>query len=374
MNQNEPLPSLENFFGGNSFWVIAALVLLGVFVVRTIRFEQLTGEQVGVLLDKISGETEVVEQAGMVIYNGLTRVFFKLDKKIQTLEMTENVGRGDRKERDNLKFKTKDGSDVYVDVVVQYKVDPAMAETVLKTSGAGEQYKIKWARDYARSIARNYLGELTTEECYDSTKRNQKIRMAEEEARKRLQPFGIVIDRMDIPQKPRFYREYEEMIKKKKLADQAVLEEKSKALAAKQRQQTMIVEVTNKKNVAVEQFSGEMQQLVIAARAEGEKAKQAANAYYDKETIGAGAFLYKMNKNADAVLARKKAQAEGIEALKNALEGEGGRNMVKMEYAKKLKDIQVSGMPFILEGRTERFEHLKPSAASVKGAPVEVRQ
>jgi hypothetical protein len=183
-----------------------------------------------------------------------------------------------------------------------------------------------------------------------------------------------VIDRMDIPQKPRFYREYEEMIKKKKLADQAVLEEKSKALAAKQRQQTMIVEVTNKKNVAVEQFSGEMQQLVIAARAEGEKAKQAANAYYDKETIGAGAFLYKMNKNADAVLARKKAQAEGIEALKNALEGEGGRNMVKMEYAKKLKDIQVSGMPFILEGRTERFEHLKPSAASVKGAPVEVRQ
>jgi len=345
------------------FWVVLALVLLAVVALSTCRIGRVTGEHVGILLNRITGKTTVIPQSGVKIYNGITTDFFVLDKTIQTLDMTAVEGRGDRKGKDDLKVKTVDGSDVYVDLKVQYRIDPEQADVVLATSGPGHRFKEKWARDYVRAICRNYLGELTTEEFYNSSKRDAKVVLAQNDVNKRLSPFGIKIDSIVIPTKPHFYKEYEAMIKKKKLADQAVLEEQSKALAAKQRQITMVVEETNKKNVAVEAFKGQMEQKLIQARAEGIKARQGGDAYYDRVTIGAGAFLYRMQKQAEGILARKKAEAEGIERLKKALEGEGGRNMVKLEYARKLKGVVITGQPFTIQSYTERFEHLTGPAA-----------
>ena len=208
------------------------------------------------------------------------------------------------------------------------------------------------------------MGELQTEEFYNVSKRSTKIDQAKIEANKRLLPFGIKIDSIVVPRRPHFYAQYEAMIKKKKLADQAVLEEKSKAAAAKQKQLTLIVTETNKKNVAIEQFEGIMKQKVIAENAAAEMATKTADAYYEKQTIASHANFYQMVKLADATLARKSAEAEGITELKKALEGEGGRNMVKLEYAKRLKDINLSGQPFIIDGATTRFEHLKAGQAS----------
>ena len=107
-----------------------------------------------------------------------------------------------------------------------------------------------------------------------------------------------------------------------------------------------------------------MRQKVIEAMAQGERARKAADAYFDRVTIGAEASLYQMTKNSEGILTRKKAEAQGIEALKKALEGEGGRNMVKMEYAKKLKNIIITGKPFTIQSNIERFEHLKAAAST----------
>ena len=188
-----------------------------------------------------------------------------------------------------------------------------------------------------------------------------------------MQRFGIQIDDIVVPQKPRFYAKYEELIKKKKLADQAVLEEQSKALAAVQIKETAKVDETAKKNVAIEQFRGEMEKITIQARAEADRVKRAAEAYHKKTTVGADAEFYRLEKQAEATLAQKKAEAQGIEALKKALEGEGGRNMVKMEYAKKLKGLKITGQPYTVQSRTERFEHVTP-AASVRGSQAKPTQ
>jgi regulator of protease activity HflC (stomatin/prohibitin superfamily) len=265
-----------------------------------------------------------------------------------------------------LKIKTIDGSDVYVDIKVQYRIKPDEADVIIRTSGPYDAYKEKWTGDYVRTSVRNFLGELTTEEFYDTSKRQQKIVASLQDVRKQLAPYGIWIDSIVIPTKPTFYKEYAEKIKEKKLADQAVLEEQSKALAAKQRQQTMIVEETNRKNVSIEQFSGKMEQIIIEAKAQAEKTRKEADAYFDKVTIGAEAGLYKSEKQAKAIMSKKLAEAKGIQELKNALTGEGGINMVKLEYAKKLKGVVISGKPYTVDARTERFQHIE-GAASYKG-------
>ena len=364
MKNDDDLVDFQKLPGGNYLIPIAGLLLLAFFLLNTLRVGKISAEEVGLLLNKITGKITTIQNAGIQFYLGFTHEFFILDKRIQILEMSAELNNQNRIQKDDLKIKTIDGSDVYVDIVVQFRINPDMADVVLKTSGPEDAYKHKWARDYVRTVVRHHLGELTTEEFYDSSKRDEKLNLAEKETNELLNKFGLIIERITTPKKPHFYEEYEDMIKKKTVAEQIVLEEQSKALAAKQKQQTLIVEETNKKNVAVEQYSGSMQQKIIESKAEAEKAKQNADAYYDKVTIGAEAYLYQMKQNAEGVLAAKKGEASGIEALKLALEGEGGRNMVKMEYARKLKDVEFTGKPFTIDSRTERFEHLSDAAAS----------
>ena len=365
--------ALGSLFTGSLIWVALAFLVLAIFLFTTIRVGRVTGEEVGVMLNKINGNITIIEQSGVKIYNGITNAFFILDKTLQTIEMAGGVAKG-QQVGNNLKVKTIDGSDVFVDLKVQYRINAEAADLIVTTSGIGDAYKYKWAQDYIRSLCRNYLGELTTEEFYDAEKRKVKIVAAHKEINQRLDAYGIQIDSIVIPKRPVFYQEYEEMIKKKKLADQAVLEEQSKALAAKQRQHRILVEETNEKNVAVESFKGKMEQIIIAAQAEAEKATKAADAYYDRVTIGAEAALYQGTKNAEGILARKKAEAEGIEALKKALEGEGGLNMVKLEYAKKLKDVMIAGQPITIERNIQRFEHLYgPASAARAGQEKEGR-
>jgi regulator of protease activity HflC (stomatin/prohibitin superfamily) len=343
--------------------LLAVLLVLVVFF-ATLRIGRVTGEEVGVLLDKMTGEIEVIPQSGVRFYNGITSDFFVLDKTLQTLEMTSAAGRGDRGEKDDLKVKTGDGSDVYVDIKVQYRIDPAMAETVIRTSGPGGAFKEKWARDYVRAICRNALGELKTDDFYDAGKRNAKMVQAQRVIGERLADFGIRIDNILIPTRPRFYKEYEEIIKQKKLADQEVLAEQSKARAAEQAQLRKIVEETNVKNVAVEKFKGEMEQRIIDAEAQAERARKEADAYYDRVTIGAEAQLYEHRQEAEGILAKRQAEAQGIDALRKALEGPGGRNMVKLEYARKLKGVTVTGQPYTLQSETLRFKHSAEEAAA----------
>ncbi len=354
--KNVNLDVLRRILGGGLMLVALTFLVVVVFLFMTIRVGPVSGEQVGILLNRLNGNITVIEQSGVRIYNGLTSDFYVLDKTLQTLRM--EGGRSG----DSLKVKTIDGSDVYVDVRVQYRITPEMADTVITTSGPGAAFKEKWMRDYCRSVCRNYLGELTTEEFYDAGAREGKILAAKAQINEWLQEYGIEVDSIVIPQRPVFYQEYEEMIKKKKLADQEVLEEQSKAQAAEERQKTLIVSATNKKNVAVERFRGEMEQLIIQAKADAEKTRKEADAYFERVTIGADATFYRNQKEAEGILERKKAEAQGISAMRQALEGPGGRNMVKLEYARKLKEIVISGQPFTIDSRTERFQHTTGAA------------
>lgn len=358
--------ALKKVMGSGMVPAGIAFVLFAAFCFTTIRIDHITGEQVGVMLDRFTGDITVVEESGAKIYNGIRHSFSVLDKTLQTLEMTETQGRGDRRGKDDLKIKTMDGSDVYVDIKVQYRIMPEQADLVVTASGLGELYKQKWARDYARAVVRNFLGELTTEEFYDASRRDAKLVLAQNKINTQLNKFGLNIDSIVIPQRPHFYAEYEEMIKKKKLADQAVLEEQSKALAAKQRQQTMIVLETNRKNVAVEQYEGLMRQKVIAADAEANRLQKSADAYYEQVTIHATANLYEQIQTAEGIIAQKSAEAEGISEMNKALSAPGGRNMVKLEYARKLQEIGITGKPFTLEQHTDRFEHSRAAAASTE--------
>ena len=63
---------------------------------------------------------------------------------------------------------------------------------------------------------------------------------------------------------------------------------------------------------------------------------------------------YLTSQAATGILARTAAEAEGILAMNKALEGDGGNNMVMLEYARKLNTMKLLGKPFTVQGHVER--------------------
>lgn len=339
----------------SAIWVSAAIIVGLITFFNTICFGRIKGDEVGVMLNRLTGKTTVVEQSGVKIYCGLTNKLYILDKVLQTLEMVSLSDDGDRKGKDDLKIKTVDGSDVFVDVKAQFEIIPSMADVVLATSGLNDAYKEKWARDYSRSQLRMYLGELKTEEVYDAQLRDTKVQAAKKIIDVNLAPWGLRIDALVIPKKPHFYDEYEAKIQEKKLADQSVLEETSMASAAQEKQTTEVMTASNRMNVAVKAFEGEIEQQILAAEAEAETTMKGADAYYTKMTVGAEALLYQKEREAQGTLAEKLAEAEGIKKMREALEGNGGFRMVQLEYAKRFADMSFDAQPFSYEGETSRI-------------------
>ena len=63
------------------------------------------------------------------------------DTKLQNLEMTYSKTRGDRKTQDDLVFKTVDGNDISLDVIIAYRIDASKAPYIclLYTSDAADE-------------------------------------------------------------------------------------------------------------------------------------------------------------------------------------------------------------------------------------------
>lgn len=359
-------PALQGFKGSLALLLIA-LAVMSIFFVVSFRVQRVSGTEVGIKVNNVTGDITVIEKSGTNIYNGLLNSFHLLDMTVQRLEMVADPNRGERSNRDDLRIKTVDGSDVFLDLTINYQLRRDMVEETVTTSGLGDAYKYKWVRDYSRSVCRAVFGEMTTEEFYDASVRNQKAQMAMEELNKLLKSYGIEVSSV-IAEKFSFHPEYEERIRAKKLADQEVEEQISKANAARQNQIFRVVEATKKKEVFLATYSGEMQKLIVEATANAERDVLDAEAYVIDTQLGADAKFYQRDKNSQGILVKAKAEGEALTALANAYQGIGGMNLVRRAYASKVGNMKITGQPFTIESKTERLSY-KDEAAVTKKKP-----
>lgn len=348
-------------FGPTFILIAVAIVAFLIITAFTVRIGRVTGEQVGIKLNKFTGGVNRVGP-GKHFYSGIVSAFYVLDKTEQQLEMVAEAGRGQVHGNDELTFKTVDGSNVRLDLNVFYKLsmEKGAVERLVQETGPGELYKRKWMRDYVRSICRDHFGELTTEQFYEAGLRAEKADQALAELNRRLNPRGLIVTAVN-PEAFRFHEEYEKKILEKKLADQEVEEQESRARAATQQMERMRVEATKEKEVAIEKAKGAMRELIVEAEAEAQRTREEADAYAIRTRIGADARFIKDDKGAQATLARAKAEAEGVAKMASALAGEGGRNLVKMEYASKLRTMSISGQPYTISAETKRLTHTEES-------------
>jgi len=341
--------------------------VLTIFLMVNFRVQRVSGTEVGIKVNNVTGDITVIAESGTNIYNGLLNSFHLLDMTVQRLEMVADPNRGERSNRDDLRIKTVDGSDVFLDLTINYQLRRDMVEETVTTSGLGDAYKYKWVRDYSRSVCRAVFGEMTTEEFYDASVRNDKAQEAMIELNLLLKPYGIEVSSV-IAEKFSFHAEYEERIRAKKLADQEVEEQISKANAARQNQIFRVVEATKKKEVFLATYSGDMQKLIVEATANAQRDVLDAEAYVIDTQLGADATFYQRDKNSQGILVKAKAEGEALTALANAYQGIGGMNLVRRAYASKVGDMKITGQPFTIESKTERLSY-QDEGAVIKKKP-----
>ena len=318
--------------------------------------------EVGVLTRKLApfGEKgvqpEVYAPGGTYFFAPLVTDWHTFETKLQNLKMTaENEGQNGG--GDELEFKTVDGNDISVDVTVAWRIEPAKAPYILQRVGAStREAQDRLVRPAARALVRDALNRLKSEDFYVADRRFA----AAEESKKLLEgallPEGIIVEQV-ILHEHRFHKEYEKVIRDKKLAEQTAEKLKSEGFAAAEEA---------KRNL--ETARGTVAQRIAQADGELEKAK-----------LNADATLVQSKNEADALLAEAKARAKGIEKENEALAGAGGKTMVKLRIAEALAGKQILFIPVGKGGATlqttnlndllSRFAVTQATAAAKEDAP-----
>lgn len=245
------------------------------------------------------------------------------DTRLQNLEMTAVIGRGDRPGPDELLFKTIDGNDIGLDITISYRIIPEMAPLILQKAALNdEELKESIVRTITRSKPRDIFGELKTEDFYEAEKRTQKSEEVRANLNEILEPYGVIVERVST-RDYKFNEAYQQAIEDKKVADQEAEKLKSETRAREE----------------------EFRTLVEKAKAEVEKVKAEANGEYERAVIEADAYYEQQQQLAKAIEAEGRAEAEGIRKMNEALTGAGGEEIIKLEIADALMNKRIIMLP-----------------------------
>ncbi len=217
-------------------------------------------------------------------------------------------------------IQTSDGFFVDVDVSVLYHIsDPYK---VITTLGPGKLYEDNGVIPKAEPKLKEALGEMTTEEFYNSPLRVAKAGYALELLNEELNSKGIVIDHV-LVRYFKYSNELQKNIEEKKLKDQMVFTNQSKARAAAEEALVKKVRQEGEANIKVRMEEG--------------------NAYVVKRN--AERDLYARSKNAEANLAIKLAEAQKTELINNAYNQRGSDKLVGLKMAEVYKGLNVIMLP-----------------------------
>jgi regulator of protease activity HflC (stomatin/prohibitin superfamily) len=249
------------------------------------------------------------------------------DTKLQTMEMTFDPKRGDLRARDDLLFKTIDGNDISLDVIIQYRIDPSKAPYILQNVAEDDfLLRQKVVRTVVRSVPRDIFGELQTEGFYISGQRQEKAEKVQEALNAILGPLGVIVTRVSTKDY-RFPKAYQQAIEDRKIAGQQAEKNKAQAKAAEEEYLRKVAD-------------GQGQVNRVVAEADGE---------FERSKLEADAYLEQQKRISQAIEAEGKAEATGIRAMNRALTGSGGETLVKLRIAEALKGKKIYLLP-ISEG------------------------
>lgn len=241
-----------------------------------------------------------------------------------------------------VELKSKDGYTVRLDVTVKYRISPGEVHKLYQELGSEARYK-GIVRDQVQKTIRDVFGTMLTEQFYDPEVRRIKTVEATDDLKTELADSSIDLIEILI-RDIAFDPSYERKILDKKLADQDVELNKSRALAEEKKGETNRIAAETEAKVRVIGQELKAKQLTMKAETDKTIAQIHADARLTAAKLKADADLYKAELEAKGTLLEKEASAEGERLKATALNAPGGENLVAFEIVEQLNfgEITVS--------------------------------
>jgi regulator of protease activity HflC (stomatin/prohibitin superfamily) len=276
--------------------------------------------EVGVRFNKITRSTEVAQPGATYFFTPIVNDWTKYDVSTQSLIMSARIKDG---QKDDLRFKTRDGNDIETDVTVRWRIDPSKAAQIWQTvAPSTEALRSKIVRPQGRAYVRDVLNRLDSEEYYNPDLRFRAANDATRLLGAHLAPYGIIVEQVilgDFSFKP----EYQKLINERKEAEKQAEKLEAQILATVEANQARLQEKV-----------AELTEQLTRAEGELEQAKRTADA-----------FLVRREQEAQAVVAEKSAVAEGIRKERAALNSSAGDAYVTLQLIEALQKKEIRQIP-----------------------------
>jgi hypothetical protein len=284
--------------------------------------------EVGMKFNKVTGSTERMDAGATYFFMPVINDWKTYDTSTQSLLMVSNAAAGDRSQKDDLRFKTRDGNDIETDITVRWRIDPAKVEEVWRlVAPTTDEVKERMVRPLARSYVRDTLNRLDSEEFYNPDLRFKAAADATTLLASRLKPYGIVVEGVilgDFSFKP----DYQKLINARKEAEKQ---------AEKLEAQILATQESNQANL--QSKVAELAQQLTISQGQYEQAKR-----------GADAYLVRRQQEAQATTAERSATAKGIQRERAALNGSAGDAYVTLQLIDALQKKEIRQIPKLPTG------------------------
>ena len=280
--------------------------------------------EVGVKFSKVFNSYEVKEPGATHFFMPVLNGWRTFDISLQNLVMSARTDdEGGRREKDDLRFKTRDGNDIETDVTVRWRIDQARVDKVWRfVAPSTAEVQESLVRPLARTYIRDVLNRLNSEDFYNPRLRFAAANDATKLLADHLRPHGIVVEQVllgDFSFKP----EYQRLINARKEAEKT---------AEKLEAQILATQESNQANL--QSRVAELTEKLTRAEGEFEQAKKTADAY-----------LVRRQQEAQAILAEKTALAEAIRKERGALNSSAGDAYVNLQLIEALQKKEIRQIP-----------------------------
>jgi regulator of protease activity HflC (stomatin/prohibitin superfamily) len=242
--------------------------------------------------------------------------------------MNADISSGSRRDKDDLRFKTRDGNDIDTDVTVRWRIDPTRIAAVWQTVAASsDEVEERLVRPLARTYVRDVLNRLDSEEFYNPRLRFAAATDAARLLAERLHPYGVIVESVLLGDFS-FKHDYQQLINQRKEAEKQ---------AEKLEAEIHATEEANKANLQAK--VAHLTQELTAAQGGFEQAKRASDAY-----------VVQRQQQAQATLAERNATAEGIRRERAALNSSAGDAYVNLQLIEALQKKEIRQIPKLPNG------------------------
>lgn len=360
---------------------------------------EIQDDEVAVVVDYWNGTERVVETPGYLSTLPWFQQVFRLRRQPETYEM-KGQEPTDTQTVERLLVRAKDGSSFWFgSFTLQYALIPESAATALRDSEvlAGQLEAARLAADapesqeegaeapaeidlsrpmgagatavhaLARSVLRDEFGRFSAEEVVLP----QNLTAATQESKRRLnqmlEPRGIRIVQIATP-KPQFDRKYEEMIERRKVANQDMERLREELSRIGDERDYRLSKVQKEMQIEREKLKGKLARQIKQAQQLDVRTRKEADVFYSEKTAEAEALRSKKLQHAEALTARFDEEALTLVAHAEAL-SENGEASVRAALIKRLGTIHFRLVPYSRDPAPGRLEVEESKTASAWRKP-----